>query len=74
MLDYKGNELKVGDEVCFAPAGAYAGVCIGFIEKITEKQVGIKKTVYEGRNLRSGKNRLYYTNSNQILKIREVTE
>ena len=70
MLDFMKNEVKVGDKVVFAPAGAYAGICVGIVAKITKKQIGIEKdTGYAGRHLNRDKKDLYYTYAGQVLVI-----
>ena len=69
MKDLKKQELNIGDEVVYAPAGAYAGVSIGIIEKFTAKQVGIRnKTGGKGRHFGHDE-RLYYTLPFTIIKL-----
>ncbi len=71
MKDIHRNELKVGDEVCYAPGGSYAGISIGVIDKFTPKQVGIRKVHGgEGRHISSDDDRLYYAYSYQLLLIK----
>jgi len=66
MKDKLDKELNIGDIVVFAPAGSYAGVSLGFIEKFTPKQVCILSVnKIRGRHMDSKK---YYAYSNEILK------
>jgi len=72
MKDKLNNKLSIGDKVAFAPGGSYSGISIGEIVKFTEKQVGIRAiNGGKGRHILGGssKKRLYYTNSETILKI-----
>lgn len=70
ILYKKRNTLNIGDEVAFAPTGAYAGISIGIIEKFTPKQVGIKrKNGGVGRHMSAYEDKLYYAISKEILKI-----
>lgn len=70
MKDKLHNELEVGDKVCYAPGGSYAGVSIGTITKFTPKQVGIKNiSGGAGRHMTPDEDKLYYTYSNQIIKL-----
>ena len=71
MRDIKGKTLSVGDEIAYAPNGAYSGVSIGIIEKFTPKQVGIRSTKGgAGRHMFPSDERLYYTYSKEVLKIK----
>lgn len=65
MKDKQGKEIKIGDRVCFAPAGAYAGVLIGKVEKFTKKQVCILSEV-KGRHIDS---KVYYAFPETIVVI-----
>lgn len=62
MKDIFGIEIKIGDTVCFAPSGAYAGICVGSVVKFTPKNVCIMGDV-KGRHIDS---KLYYAPPRQI--------
>lgn len=65
--DKLNQEIYVGDKVVFAPAGAYAGVQVGIIEKFTPKKVCIVPTnTIKGRHITSEK---YYAGAKEIIKL-----
>lgn len=65
--DLLGQEVNIGDYVAYAPAGAYAGISIGLVEKFTPKNFGIKRLQNgEGRHM-SFSDTLYYTTS--VIKL-----
>jgi hypothetical protein len=68
MKDKLQNLLSVGDRVVYAPGGSYAGVSIGKIIGFTPKQVKIEGE-HRGRHMLSSDIKIYYTYSDQILKI-----
>lgn len=65
MNDKLGNKLEIGSKVCFAPAGAYAGVCLGIVEKFTPKRVCIvSEEDVKGRHIDTKR---YYAHPKEIL-------
>lgn len=70
MKDMLNVEIKLNDMVVFAPAGSYAGVSIGIVEKFTPKGIAIKPVgKCDGRHLLVKK--YYYSRPNQVVKIKE---
>jgi hypothetical protein len=73
MKDKFDNEIKIGNIVAYAPAGAYAGISIGTVRKITDKQIGIEKLSNGvGRHVGQFTERLYYTQPTHIIIIDEL--
>lgn len=52
MKDKNKQDISIGDIVAYAPAGAYAGLKIGVVVKMTEKMVHIEGK-HSGRHMMS---------------------
>lgn len=68
--DYLGEIINIGDKVCFAPAGAYAGILVGVVEKFTPKSVCIVSEI-RGRHINSKK---YYARPDQVVNIQAINQ
>ena len=69
MKDIRGNEIKIGDTVAYAPGGSYAGIKIGTVVKINTKMISIAGE-HNGRHMHS---KTYPAYASQVLIINQLT-